>query len=212
MLKYLAPYVNRVAISDSRIIACDDSSVTYRYRPSGSNNWKERTVLADELMRRFTQHTLTQHTLPSGLQKIRHYGWMGSNCRVKLDEVKWLLWLFLGWTYWLASGLAPQREPTADSKVRCGHCGGELVVIDVTFDPAGQLSEHALAYLDNRINSNVNGKAAAEGLRRSCPAATIRHIASISKASKRVPRVSGNACGTSTAANRSRTLHHGPSS
>ena len=33
VLKYLAPYVNRVAISDSRIITNDDSSVTYRYRP-----------------------------------------------------------------------------------------------------------------------------------------------------------------------------------
>jgi len=30
VLKYLAPYVHRVAISDSRIVACDEISVTYR--------------------------------------------------------------------------------------------------------------------------------------------------------------------------------------
>ena len=144
VLKYLAPYVNRVAISDSRIIACDDSSVTYRYRPSGSNTWKQRTVLGNEFVRGFTQHTL-----PSGFQKIRHYGWMGSNCGVKLDEVKWLLWLFLGWTFWLASGHVPQRKPTVESKVRCGHCGGEMAVVHITFDPIGLLSEHALSYLDS---------------------------------------------------------------
>ena len=35
VLKYLAPYVHRVAISDSRIVACDESSVTFRYRAIG---------------------------------------------------------------------------------------------------------------------------------------------------------------------------------
>lgn len=144
VLKYLAPYVNRVAISDSRIVACDDSSVTYRYRPSKSDTRKRRSVTGDEFVRGFTQHTL-----PRGFQKIRHYGWMGSNSRVKLDEVKWLLWLFLGWTFWLASGHAPPPEPTAKSKVRCGHCGGEMFVIHITFDPVGVFSEHALAYLDS---------------------------------------------------------------
>ena len=36
VLKYLAPYINRVAISDKRILAVDEQSVTYRYTPSGS--------------------------------------------------------------------------------------------------------------------------------------------------------------------------------
>ena len=58
VLKYLAPYVNRVAISDSRIIAYDDSSVTYRYRPSGSNTWKQRTVRTAE--RTATGNSVTQ--------------------------------------------------------------------------------------------------------------------------------------------------------
>ena len=41
--------------------------------------------------------------LPPGFQKIRYYGWMSSNSKVSLDEVKWLVWLFLGWTCWLAT-------------------------------------------------------------------------------------------------------------
>ncbi len=35
-LNYLAPYVYRVAISNNRIVAVDESSVTYRFTPTGS--------------------------------------------------------------------------------------------------------------------------------------------------------------------------------
>ena len=144
VLKYLAPYVHRVAISDSRIIACDESSVTFRYRPSGTREVKQRPVSGTEFVRGFLQHTL-----PPRFQKIRHYGWMSSNSKVSLDEVKWLVWLHLGWTYWLASGHAPQREPITKPQVRCAECGGQMRVVDVTFEPTDVLSEHALAYLDS---------------------------------------------------------------
>ena len=87
--------------------------------------------------------------LPSGFQKIRHYGWMGANCRIKLDEVKWFVWLFLGWMFWLDSGHAPRREPTSPPQLRCSQCGGVMCVIGITFEPAGVLTEHALAYLDS---------------------------------------------------------------
>ena len=42
--------------------------------------------------------------------KVRYYGWMASNSRTTRDRVKWLVWLFLGWTYWLGSGVAPQPD------------------------------------------------------------------------------------------------------
>jgi hypothetical protein len=144
VLKYLAPYVHRVAISDSRIVAYDTSSVTFRYRPSGTRSWKTRRVTGIEFVRGFVQHTL-----PPGFQKIRHYGWMSSNSKVRLDEVKWLVWLFLGWTFWLASGHAPQEKPPPKPTVRCAACGGEMRIVGITFEPIGVLSEHALAYLDS---------------------------------------------------------------
>jgi hypothetical protein len=144
VLKYLAPYVHRVAISDSRIVACDESSVTFRHRPSGTREVKERRVKGPEFVRGFVQHTL-----PPRFQKIRHYGWMSSNSKVSLGEVKWLIWLFLGWTYWLASGHAPQCEPIRQPQVRCAECGGAMRVVDISFEPTALLSEHALAYLDS---------------------------------------------------------------
>ena len=107
VLKYLAPYVHRVAISDNRIVACDESFGHVSLHAVGNrSSSKTRSVPGIEFVRGFVQHTL-----PPGFQKIRHYGWMSSNSEVSSDEVKWLVWLFLGWTFWLASGHAPQRQP-----------------------------------------------------------------------------------------------------
>ena len=144
VLKYLAPYVHRVAISDHRIVACDEASVTYRFTPSGSKRSKMRRVTGSEFVRGFVQHTL-----PRGFQKIRHYGWMSPNSRFRLDEVKWLVWLFLGWTYWLASRHAPQEEPLKKPVVRCRECGGEMRVVRVSYEPLAVLPEHSLSYLDS---------------------------------------------------------------
>ena len=127
-LKYLAPYVHRVAISDKRITSVNDSSVSYTIRPSKSKATITRTISGGKFVMAFTQHIL-----PKGFQKIRHYGWMSSNSKVKLEEVKWLVWLFLGWRYWLASGHAPQAEPLT-APLRCSECGGTMQVIEVTYE------------------------------------------------------------------------------
>jgi len=66
-LKYLAPYVHRVALSDKRIVAVDDSSVTYTVRPSKSKKTVTPTVQGKDFVEAFAQHVL-----PAGLQKIRH--------------------------------------------------------------------------------------------------------------------------------------------
>lgn len=144
VLKYLAPYIHRVAISDHRIVHCDESSVTYRYKPSGSNQWKTRPVAGIEFVRGFLQHKL-----PRGFQKVRYYGWMSPNARIQPDEVRWLVWLCLGWSFWLASGQAPQEPLHQPREVRCAKCGGVMRLIAVTFDPVDVLIDHALAYLDS---------------------------------------------------------------
>jgi hypothetical protein len=77
-LRYLAPYVYRVAISNRRLVNCEPGPdglgrVTFNYRKSGSRRWRAMTVTADEFIRRFLQHVL-----PSGFQKVRHYGFCHS--------------------------------------------------------------------------------------------------------------------------------------
>ena len=70
-LRYLAPYVFRVAIGDHRIVSCDDGQVTFTYRRVGSNRPRKMTLDAMEFLRRFLQHVL-----PAGFQKVRHYGFL----------------------------------------------------------------------------------------------------------------------------------------
>jgi hypothetical protein len=145
VLKYLAPYVNRVAISDKRIVAVDEQTVTYRYTPSGESRSKVRTVSGTEFVRGFVQHTL-----PRRFQKVRYYGWMrNGKRRIQRDEVKWLVYVFLGWMYWLATAHAPQVTAKPPSTVRCAECGEAMHVVEVTYQPVRTLSEHALAYLDS---------------------------------------------------------------
>ena len=145
VLKYLAPYVHRVAISDKRIVAVDESTVTYRYTPSKTKQSLERTVTGQEFVRGFLQHTL-----PCGFTKVRYYGWMRSGKRkIRLDEVRWLVTLFLGWVYWLASGHAPQPVAKKPGQVRCAACGETMRVVAITRDPLITLSDRALAYLDS---------------------------------------------------------------
>lgn len=142
-LKYLAPYVHRVAISDKRIVEVDESSVKYTVRPSKSRHTITRKVPGETFVLSFAQHVL-----PAGFMKIRHYGWMSANSKVKIDEVKWLVWLHLGWTYWLASGHAPQEKPLT-APLRCAACGGEMKVIQVTYDPIFVTADQSLTYFDS---------------------------------------------------------------
>ena len=153
VLKYLAPYVFRVAISDNRILECTDESVTYKYTPSGSTQVLTKTVAGWKFVRGFLQHVL-----PKGFRKVRHYGWMASNSRTTLERVKWLVWLYRGWTYWLGSGVAPQPE-RHQNRIRCKDCGGQLHLIALT-DGSGRvlvnrslpqpaLANHVTSYLDS---------------------------------------------------------------
>jgi len=144
VLKYLAPYIYRVAISDKRILECDESSLKYSSTPSGTKVAKQRTVSGERFVQGFVQHTL-----PRGFQKVRHYGRMNSNSRIDIEEVKWLVWLFLGWTFWLASGHAPQQETVEREPVRCAECGGRMQIVEIVNENCRALVKHCVVYLDS---------------------------------------------------------------
>ena len=101
-----------------------------------------------------------QHVLPKGFRKVRHFGWMASSSQTTRDRVKWLVWLWLGWVFWLASGVAPQPERVPVPFPECSRCGGALRLLAIT-DPTGRvvagsppvpppvLASHATEYLDS---------------------------------------------------------------
>lgn len=85
-LKYLAPYVFRVALSNRRILKLQEGQVTFRYRDRATRRWKTRTLPAEEFIRRFLQHVL-----PKGFQKVRYYGFFSPGQRHRLAQVRALL-------------------------------------------------------------------------------------------------------------------------
>ena len=83
VLKYLARYTHRVAISNGRLESCENGSVTFRWRDSRNDNaQKSLTIDAIEFIRRFLMHVL-----PAGFVKIRHFGFLANACRRRLLPV-----------------------------------------------------------------------------------------------------------------------------
>jgi hypothetical protein len=77
VLKYLARYTHRVALSNHRLVKLEAGRVTFRYRDyADSRKEKLLTLSAEEFLRRFVQHVL-----PKGFMKIRHYGLLSSRHR-----------------------------------------------------------------------------------------------------------------------------------
>jgi hypothetical protein len=77
VLRYLGRYTHRVAISNHRIVSCDEEGmVTFKYRDYRDNKQKLMTVTAQEFIRRFLLHIL-----PSRFVKIRYYGIFGNRVR-----------------------------------------------------------------------------------------------------------------------------------
>jgi len=123
-LKYLAPYVFRVALSDRRIVSCDDGTVTFSYRKSGSRRWRRMTLPATEFIRRFLQHVL-----PRGFQKVRHYGFASPNAKQSIESVRWIVTLY----YDLHFVLLAAQSPTApEPSIRCPACGKAMIVLGFT--------------------------------------------------------------------------------
>ena len=69
ILNYLARYIYRFAITNSRILSDDNGKVTFRYKDSGGAQTKIMTVSDEEFIRRFLQHVL-----PKVIHKVRYYG------------------------------------------------------------------------------------------------------------------------------------------
>jgi hypothetical protein len=82
-LKYLAPYIFRVAISNNRIRKLTGGKVTFRYRTSDTGKLRTCTLPAEEFIRRFLQHVL-----PKGFVKVRYYGFLSSGLRQRLTALR----------------------------------------------------------------------------------------------------------------------------
>src|ERR1019366_9331544 len=122
VLAYLARYTHRVAISNRRLIALDESGVTFRYkdyRRDGAARYRTMTLAADEFIRRFLLHVL-----PKGFHRFRHSGLLASESRkANVARVRALL------------AVPPAAEPVepvepTDPRPPCPCCGGRMIIIE----------------------------------------------------------------------------------
>jgi len=134
VLAYLSRYTHRVAISNQRLVAMDQHTVTFRwkdYRAKGRMRHKTMTLDADEFMRRFLLHVL-----PRGFHRIRAYGLMANaERRDNLATARTLLTQPAP-----APSVAPEPSPTATAPPSagprpatflCPHCGAPMIIIAI---------------------------------------------------------------------------------
>lgn len=81
VIAYLARYTYRTAISLSRIISVDDSTVYFKWKDYRDNQQKIMPLEGGEFLRRFLLHIL-----PKGFMRIRHYGYLAN--RVRVEQLK----------------------------------------------------------------------------------------------------------------------------
>jgi hypothetical protein len=120
VLEYLGNYTHRIAISNHRLIALGDGTVSFRWRDSAHKNKKRvMTLRVEEFLRRFFLHVL-----PPGFVRIRHFGLFANRLRkVSLELCRTLL---------EEAGALP-AGPTATAATNfwlCPECGGLMVLVE----------------------------------------------------------------------------------
>jgi Putative transposase/Transposase zinc-binding domain len=153
VLAYLARYTHRVAISNSRLIAADETGVTFRYkdyRIKGPGRYKTMTLATSEFIRRFLSHVL-----PKGFHRIRHYGLLaGANKTEIIARAR----EFIAASTPTAQPPQPDHEAATDSTTTdktanpCPCCGGRMRIIE-TF-AAGSRSRHQPTAAAIRIDTS----------------------------------------------------------
>ena len=123
VLTYLSRYTHRVAIANSRLIACDDETVTFKwkdYRAKGRRRHKIMTLAVPEFIRRFLIHVL-----PKGFHRIRHYGLFGNTGRAdNIARIRSLLHATA------AQSDATETDGPPLLSYPCPCCGGRMIVTE----------------------------------------------------------------------------------
>jgi hypothetical protein len=108
--------VFRVAISNRRIVSCDDGKVVFLYRKPKSRRWRTMRLDAMGFIRRFLQHVL-----PSDFMRVRHYGFLSPNGKLSADEIGGLIEEhYRGFAERLEAAERLPAQPPVVTRPRCG--------------------------------------------------------------------------------------------
>ena len=124
-LRYLAPYIYRVAMSNRRLVRMqhtgrmESSQITFSYRTSDTGQLKRCTLSAEKFIQRFLQHIL-----PKAFVKVRYFGFFGASVRPRLLALQQIL----GKTKPVQQDITdPAPSETPPSARRCPSCGQPML-------------------------------------------------------------------------------------
>jgi hypothetical protein len=125
-LKYLAPYIFRIGLSNNRIEQVANDAVTFRYTEGKTGAQKRATLPLDSFIGRFLAHVL-----PKGFVKVRYYGLLAVGKRRLLAEVRSLLVLRQAVPPPSPSHTSAALEPlvVAPDVGRCPSCGQPMQLV-----------------------------------------------------------------------------------
>jgi hypothetical protein len=118
-IKYPAPYVFKVAISNHRIVKVENDRVFFRYKKTKSNRWRTMSLAVMEFMHRFLQHVL-----PSGFMKVRYYGFLSPGSSVEINDI---IPLIEEACKIIAQNISISKTKTKTSIPCCPDCKGRLI-------------------------------------------------------------------------------------
>ena len=128
VLRYLARYTHRVAISNRRLVACNEKAVTFKwkdYRLEGRERYQMMTLTTDEFIRRFLINVL-----PAGFHRIRYYGLLASAKRAdNIARARELLTLSILPVDAIKASNTNADQPQTPEH-RCPCCGGRMIIIE----------------------------------------------------------------------------------
>jgi len=132
VLRYLAGYTHRVAISNHRLVSFQHDQVTFRYKDYAHGNKKRMmTLSSQEFLRRFLLHVL-----PRGFVRIRFHGFLANRRRANLLPLCQQLLL-----HHPPPDPSPGDQSTAAplSDFRCPNCATVMLLVETfsasTFAP-----------------------------------------------------------------------------
>lgn len=119
VLKYLARYTHRVAISNDRLVSLADGQAAFRWKNyARGGKWQTMTLAAGEFLRRFLEHVT-----PPGFVRMRYYGlWANADRGARLAVCRALL-ATAGRTAPPTSVAAAADAPSEDQPRPCALCG-----------------------------------------------------------------------------------------
>jgi len=125
-LKYLAPYIFRVALSNNRIEELADDHVTFRYTEAKSGRVKHCRLEPNAFIARFLAHVL-----PKGFVKVRYYGLLRVGNRRLLAQARTSLAVPVAVGTAVVATPVPVVAPAMPATLRCPSCGRPMQLVQM---------------------------------------------------------------------------------